>query len=157
VPLPPHTRVRGLATGPQWDQVFLVQAFTNATKAFPKAPIKYLLITAVDTYMDDVNFVFSTTYDWGALVSSARFGKPKGNDSLLRQRTAKQALCALIKSFKVPMSPDRNCVTSYTRTLEEFDAKGTRPDAETLKLFRQAVADLNKGWQNYKAVPHVSN
>ena len=147
VPLPPHTRVRGLATGPQWDQVALVQAVSNATQFIPKAPIKFVIITSADIYMEDVNFVFSTTYPWGALVSSARFREPPADDALVRQRTAKQALCALLKSFNVPTSPDRNCVTSYTRNLEEFDAKGNRPDAETLRLFRQAVSDLNAGWK----------
>ena len=155
VPLPPHTRVRGLATGPQWDQASLVQVFTNRTKFFPKAPVKYVLITPVDIYMGDVNYVFSTTYNWGALVSSARFGGRTGDDALLRQRTAKQALGALLKSFNVPASTDRDDVTSYTRSLAEFDTKGNRPDAETLKLFRQAVADLNRQWQNYKAMPRV--
>jgi predicted Zn-dependent protease len=151
VPLPPHTRVRGLVTGPQWDEVSIVQAFTNATKSFPHAPIKYVLLTPVDIYMDDVNYVFSTTYNWGAVVSSARFGGPTGDDPRLRERTAKQALCALLKSFNVPASTDRNDVTSYTRSLEEFDTKGNRPDAETLKLFQQAVADLNSRWQKHKA------
>ena len=150
VPLPTHTRVRGLATGPQWDQSAIVQAFTNATQVFPRAPIKYILVTSVDIYMDEVNYVFSTTYPWGALVSSARFGGPAGDDPQLRHRTTKQALCALIKSFGVPASTDRNDVTSYTRSLAEFDVKGNRPDAETLMLFRQAVADMNSSWQRSK-------
>src|ERR1017187_9985145 len=62
VPLPPHTRVRGLATGPQWDQASLVRAFTNATSFFPRGPIKYVLITPVDIYMEEANYVYSTTY-----------------------------------------------------------------------------------------------
>lgn len=156
VPLPPHTRVRGLVTGRQWADDAIVQAFLKATGTFPKAPIKYVLITPVDIYHDDVSYVFSGSAEWGAVVSSARFGEPKGAGPLLRQRTAKQSLCALIKSFKVPMSTDRNCVTSYTRSLEEFDVKGNRPSAETLRLFRQAVADLNGGWQEYKATQRVS-
>lgn len=150
VPLPPHTRVRGLATGPQWDQASLVRAFTNATSFFPHAPIKYVLITPVDIYMEEANYVYSTTYPWGAVVSLARLGGSAGEDSLLRQRTAKQALCALLKSFVGPASPDPNDVTSFTRTLEEFDAKGNRPDAQTLRLFRRAVDDLNNRWQEQK-------
>ena len=156
VPLPPHTRVRGLVTGPQWEHSSLVHAFTNATKFHPHAPIKYVLITPADIYVEGANYVFSITYNWGALVSSARFGEPNGDDFLLRQRTAKQTLCALIKSFNVPISPDRNCVTSYTHDLKEFDMKGNRPNAETLKLFRQAVADLNSRWQRHKAMQRVS-
>jgi predicted Zn-dependent protease len=156
VALPPHTRVRGLVTGRQWTDDSIFQAFTNTTKLFPKAPIKYVLITPVDIYHDGVNYVFSGTAEWGAVVSSARFGEPKGNGSLLRQRTAKQTLCALIKSFKVPISTDRNCVTSYTHNLDEFDAKGNRPNAETIKLFRQAVAGLNSGWHNYQATHRAS-
>lgn len=156
VPLPLHSRVRGLVTGPQWADDAIVQAFLNTTGAFPKAPIKYVLITPVDIYHEDVSYVFSASAEWGAVVSSARFGEPKGDGSLLRQRTAKQTLCALIKSFKVPISTDRNCVTSYTRSLEEFDAKGSRPNPETLKLFRQAVTDLNRGWQTYRTTQRVS-
>jgi predicted Zn-dependent protease len=151
VPLPPHTRVRGLVTGPQWDLRSLVQVFLNTTRSFPKAPIKYLLITPADIYSEDANYVFSASYSWGAVVSSARFGNPQGDDSLLRQRTAKQALCGLLKSFSIPISPDRNCVTSYAQNLEEFDAKGTRPNAATLALYRQAVADLNRTWQERKS------
>jgi len=153
VTLPEHTRVRGLLTGRQWDQNALVKAFIEATKVFPKAPIKYVLLTPVDIYSVDANFVFSCTSDWGALVSSARFGQPTSGNTLLFERTAKQALCALLKSFKVPISTNPKCVTSYTRTLPEFDAKGNRPDAETLGMFRQAVAALNTGWQNHKARP----
>jgi predicted Zn-dependent protease len=142
-------------TGPQWDETSLVQVFTNATRFFPKAPIKYILITPVDIYVQDANYVFSTTYNWGAVVSSARYGGPPRDDTLLRQRTAKQALCALLKSFNVPASTDRDDVTSYTRSLAEFDMKGNHPDAETLKLFQQAVADVNNKWQKHKAMQHV--
>jgi hypothetical protein len=52
----------------------------------------------------------------GTVRCSAGRGRAQEGD-LVRLRTAKQALCALLKSFKVPMSPDRNCVTSYTRNL----------------------------------------
>ena len=148
VAIPPYTRKPGLAIGPQWNEISLVQVFTNATRIFPIAPIKYVLVTPVDIYIEDANYVVSASYAWGALVSSARFGDPNGD---VRQRTAKQALCALIKSFGVPISPDRNDVTSYARSPEEFDAKGNRPDAATLKQFQQAVAELNGQWQIYKA------
>jgi hypothetical protein len=148
VAVPPYTRKRGLATGPQWNEAALVQVFTNTTRFFPNAPIRYVLITPVDIYIEDANYVVSTSYAWGALVSSARFGDPNGD---VRQRTAKQALCALIKSFGIPQSPDRNNVTSYARTSGEFDAKGNRPDTATLKQFHEAVADINNRWQIYRA------
>ena len=83
-------------------------------------------------------------------MSLARLGGPAGDDSHLRQRAAKQALCALLKSFVGPASPDPNDVTSFTRTLEEFDAKGNRPDGHTLRLLRRAVDDLNHRWQEQK-------
>lgn len=152
VRLPPHTRVQGLLTGRQWDQAALVQAVRTNFNSFPKAPIKYVFITPVDIYGEGVNYVFSTSSEWGALVSLARFGEPKGDDTLLRQRAAKQTLCALIKSFNVSASPDRNCVTSYARSLEEFDLKGDRPNAATLAWFGRAVTNLNKGWTDYKAM-----
>jgi predicted Zn-dependent protease len=150
VPLPPHTRVPGLAIGPQWDEASLVQVFTNTIKSFPRAPVKYVLITPVDIYIQDANYVFSTTYDWGAVVSSARFGEARNDDNRFRHRTAKQALGALLKSFNVPASTDRNDVTSYTRSLEEFDAKGNRPDSETLEVLRRTVSDMNSTWRKRK-------
>jgi predicted Zn-dependent protease len=156
VPLPPHTRVRGLATGPQWSEAAIVKSFSN-TFMFPRAPIKYLLVTTADIYMsDDENFVFSTTYKWGGLVSSARFSLPPANDSFILHRVAKQSLCALLKSFGILQSTDRNCVTSYTSNLQEFDTKGNRPDAETMKLFRRSMAFINGGWQRHKALTKAS-
>lgn len=151
VPLPSHTRVQGLLTGRQWDADALIKAMLTNFHPFPKAPIKYVLITPVDIYGEDVNYVFSTSFEWGALVSLARFGEPKGDGTLMRQRAAKQTLCALIKSFNVPMSPDRQCVTSYARSLEEFDAKGDRPNAATMALFQRAVVNMNDGWKQYQA------
>ena len=151
VPLPPHTRVRGLVTGPQWDQTTIVGAFTNAIQSFPHAPVKYVLITPADIYMRDANYVYSVSYPWGGVVSLARCGGPTGNDPQLRERVAKQVLCALLLSFGVPKSLDRNDVTCFTMNPEEFDAKGNRPNAETMKLFQQALADLNSGWQRHKA------
>ncbi|HEY5296847.1 MAG TPA: hypothetical protein VIK59_02880 [Verrucomicrobiae bacterium] len=156
VPLPPHTRARGLATGPQWSEAAIVKSFTNAVGTFPHAPIKYLLVITADIYMsDDENFVFSTTYKWGGLVSASRFAYA-ANESLLCHRVAKQSLCALLKSFNIPQSADRNCVTSYTSNLREFDAKGNRPDAETMNLFQEAIASINGGWQRHKAMAKTS-
>jgi hypothetical protein len=146
VTVPPYTRKLGLATNPQWDVAALVQSFTNAAKSFPNAPIRYVLITPVDIYMEDTRYVVSASSGWGALISSARFGDPGGD---LRERTAKQSLCALLKCFGVQQSPDRNDVTSYARTPAEFEAKGSRPDAATLKQFHEAVADINSRWQSY--------
>jgi hypothetical protein len=155
VPLPPHTRVCGLATGPQWSEAAIVKSFTN-TVVFPRAPVKYIIVTTADIYMsDDENFVFSTTYGWGGLVSAARFSDAPANDLLIRHRVAKQSLCALLKSFNIPQSADRNCVTCYTRNLSEFDAKGNRPDAETMELFHTAVISINSRWQRYKATTQV--
>lgn len=150
VPLPPPSRVRGLVTGKQWDQASLTQAVLQRGFSFPKAPIKYVLITPVDVYGEEANFVFSVSYEWGAVVSYARFKDEQGDPSLLWHRTAKQTLCALMKSFKVPISTDRHCVTSYSRSIEEFDLKGNRPNPATLALFRQAVAKINSEWQAFK-------
>lgn len=151
VPLPPCTRIRGLATGPQWHQTAIYQAFTNSFTPFPRAPIKYLLVTSVDIYFEDVNYIFSSSYPWGALLSCFRFGISPADEPKLLQRTAKQGLCAVLKSFGLPQSPDQHCVTSYSRDLAEFDAKGNRPDAETLAQFRKALAEGNRKWQSHKA------
>ena len=152
VSVPPHTRVRGLATGPQWDHGALVRVFNDSTGYHPHAPIKFLLVTRVDIYIEDASYVVSASYPWGALLSSFRYETMNGGESLMRQRTAKQALCAVLKSFNLQASPDRNDVTSYARSPEEFDAKGNRPDAATLKMFHEAVASVNDGWQKFLAM-----
>lgn len=157
VPLPDYTRKRGLAVAPQWAIGSLVGAFTNSVHNFPRAPIKYVLLTSVDIYIQDANYVFSSSGNWGAVLSFARYGGPGVSDAQVRQRTAKQALCALLKSFGVPASTDRDCVTSYTRDLAEFDAKGNRPDAETMKLFQHALAEINRKWQLYKTKTRASD
>jgi hypothetical protein len=151
VPVPPHTRQRGLATGPQWDHMALVGVFTNAIGYFPHAPVRYLLVASVDIYIEDANYVVSASYPWGAVLSSFRYEMMGGGESLVRQRTAKQGLCAVLKGFNLQASPDRNDVTSYARSPEEFDAKGNRPDAETLKMFHAAIASVNDDWQKFLA------
>jgi predicted Zn-dependent protease len=155
VPLPPHTRTRGLATGHQWSAASFVQAFTNSFSARPTAPVKYVLITSADLYVDQENFLFSYCSPWWMVVSYARFATSDDDDRLLFERTAKQTLCALIKSFDIPPSLDRQCVTSYTQSLQEFDTKGNRPVPETLALFKERLAAENARWRAFR--PHVTN
>jgi predicted Zn-dependent protease len=155
VPVPAHTRVRGLLTGKQWDYIALIRTFQSACEPFPSAPVKYLLITPVDLYGEGMNYAFSTSFEWGAIVSLARLGDPMRNPDELRHRAAKQTLCAILKSFRVPMSPDRDCVTSYSRSLEELDRKGNRPNESTLALFARTVTELNHGWRQHRALTQV--
>lgn len=150
VPLPPHTRIRGLLIGKQWDPMTLYSAFQRASPPLPRAPIKYLLLTPVDIYAEDTNYAFSISWDIGALVALARYGDLGGDDPMLRHRAAKQSLCALLKSFGIPISPDRRCVTSYCHSLEEFDAKGDHPNAATLAQFRRIRSQVNSGWQAFR-------
>lgn len=150
VPLPPHDRVRGLLVGKQWDPMTLFGAFRRAFPSLPPAPVKYLLLTPADIYTEGANYIFSVSWDIGALVGLARFGDLGGDDPMLRHRAAKQSLCALLKSFGAPISPDRNCVTSYCHSLAEFDAKGDHPSAATLAIFEQARAQLNGQWQAFR-------
>ena len=148
VPLPPHTRVRGLVTGRQWGHRSLVQAFVQQVGAFPRAPVKFVLLTPVDIYLDDsTNFAFSGTFEWGALVSYARFseGAPPGSPVLVN-RAAKQVLGALTKSFGVPMSSDPDCVTSYSNGMPQFEAKGNRPNAESLAILGQVLRGYDRAW-----------
>lgn len=150
VPLPPHTRVPGLAVGPQWHHVSLISALQTAFGEPPRAPVKYVIVTAVDIYHDNTNYLFSTSYPWGGVVSFARYEQAGGGEDMLYHRTAKQVLGALLKSFDLPASPNRACVTSYTRSVPEFDAKGNRPDAATMASFRETVAFMNHHWRIYR-------
>jgi predicted Zn-dependent protease len=151
VSLPPHTRVRGLVFGRQWSQVSLVKAFVQQIGALPRSPMAYVLLTPADIYSEDTNFVFSGSYSWGALVSVARYGDPaRQGDPVLLHRTAKQVLGSLITSFGVPRSTDRGCVTSYTKSIPEFDAKGNRPNDESLARFQSVIADRDRAWADFK-------
>ncbi len=147
VTLPPHDRRRGLAVGRQWEVEAIAKAFVDSVAAFPRAPVRYVVLTPVDIYGPGMNFVFSTTYQWGCVVSTARYDAPGGT---VAERTAKQTLCALIKAFGVPPSTNQKCVTSYSRSLDEFDRKGDRPAAGTLGRFREQVEALDRAWHAHR-------
>ncbi len=95
--------------------------------------------------MDNLHYVFSQAFPWGAVVSFARLGDFRQTPVLVSQRAAKATLGALVKSFGV-MSSDPNCVTSFSRSLPEFDAKGNRPSPESLARFRQQLQRRDAAW-----------
>jgi hypothetical protein len=140
IPLTKATRTHGLLVGEQWNVDELGRAFFELYPTLPINRIKYVLVTQNDIYQTGTNFVFSASYSWGAIISAARFIAIGPDDDHILSRTSKQALCALLKSFALPASSDRDCVTSYTRSLTEFDQKGNRPNARTLALFQKARA-----------------
>jgi predicted Zn-dependent protease len=149
--LPAPDRVRGVVFGRQWSVVSLAEALRASAGSLPGAPIRFLLVTGADVYDRDSNYVFSSTWDWGAVVSYARYERFGTPDATLEHRVAKQTLGALLKSFGLPPSPDPDCVTSYTNGLEQFDAKGNRPNAETFVFFRRRVEAENQRWRAFRA------
>jgi predicted Zn-dependent protease len=149
--LPSATRYRGLVFGRQWSLDSLVEAMLPVLRRAPNAPLKFLLITPVDIYWGTSNFVFSSTYAWGAVLSYARFGDFESEPERVRYRTAKQSMGALVKSFGVPVSPDPNCVTSYTNGLPQFDAKGNRLNSESYSMFRERVDSVDRKWRRLRA------
>jgi predicted Zn-dependent protease len=151
VPLPSHTRTRGLLSQQQWSLRSLAKAFFNDARPPSASPAMYLVVTPADIYGTRSNYVFAASYTWGAIVSFARFGNPTEDRLLVARRTAKQALGSIVKAFGVPVSPDTNCVTSYPRSLEEFDAKGNRPNAESLALFQRALRERDQKWAAHRA------
>jgi predicted Zn-dependent protease len=148
--LPEHTRTRGILVGRQWDVTSLAESFISYIDPMPQAPLKFVILTDVDIYAGDANFVFSTSYEWGAILSSAKFSEMGGSPNDLNIRTAKQSLGALLKAFDIPSSDDPNCVTSYTNGLDQFDAKGNYPNATTLALFVQQLDRKNTRWTTSK-------
>ncbi|MDX2168038.1 MAG: hypothetical protein SF182_13270 [Deltaproteobacteria bacterium] len=147
VPLPPPTRMGDRPVGEQWHADELVKAFARLAPARADTPAVFVLVTPVDIYKGDVHFLFSQSYPWGgAVVSFARFGDPRQEEATVAHRTAKSALGALVKGFDLPPSSDPNCVTSYTRSLPEFDAKGNRPSPETMERFRAALQRRDNAW-----------
>jgi len=149
--LPEATRIRGIVFGRQWSVEALAEDFVAWVRPAPHAPLRFLLVTGADIYSRDSNFVFSTTYPWGAVLSYARYGDLDDEWELVRHRTAKQALGALLKSFGLPPSSDPNCVTSYSNGLQQFDAKGNRPNAETFSKFQERVEAADERWRAHRA------
>lgn len=151
--LPPHTRWRGLASGPQWSSESLAQPLRQELgKTQPVAPIKYLIITSADMFADDANFLFNTTQEWGGIIATAQFVQAGGDKATLRHRVAKQSLSTVIKSFGIPPSPDRRCVTSYPAGMNELDLKGNRPLPETRAAFDEKLSELNASWLHQRAL-----
>lgn len=150
VPLPAHSRVRGLVVGRQWSLKSLARAFLYQVQELPTSPAKFVLLTNADVYNGDANFLFSGTYAWGAIVSFARYGEGPPESLEIVRRTAKQTLGALLQSFGLPKSTDPHCVTSYSNGLPQFEAKGNRPNAETLALFQRALRNRNEKWTAHK-------
>jgi len=153
IPLTKSTRTHGLLVGEQWNVDELGRAFFELYPTLPINRIKYVLVMQNDIYQTGTNFVFSASYSWGAIISAARFISMGPDDEHILARTSKQALCALLKSFALPASSDRDCVTSYVRSLEKFDQKGNRPNAHTLALFEKARAQ----WEAETAARPVIN
>lgn len=151
-PLPSPTRIRGLVFGRQWSNQALVDVVSpTILEKSAAAPFKFLAITAVDIYSEGSNFVYSSTYPWGTLLSYARYGDLESEPDAVRHYAAKQALGALVKSFGVPTSPDPNCVTSYANGPEQFARKGNRPTAASFMLFRQRVDAIDARWREQGA------
>jgi hypothetical protein len=147
LPLPEATRIRGIVFGRQWNTDRLIRHFAERYQPLPDAPLKYLLVTGADIYSEGSNFVFSQSSGFGALLSYARYGDPDDDWETVRQRTAKQALGALVKSFGLPPAADPNCVTSYSNGLPQFDAKGNRPSTSTFLQFRDRVDAQDARWR----------
>lgn len=140
--LPAPTRTRGFVVGQQWDVAALAISFSALLDPAPAGPLKFLVVTNVDIYAEGANFVFSSSYEFGAVLSTARF-KVANNDELAQHAdVAKQALGAVIKSFGLPASTDPNCVTSYSNGLDQFARKGNRPTAETRALLAARIAEF---------------
>src|SRR5262249_14921683 len=128
-----------------------VTAFTEYASPLPQAPIRFVLLTSADLYDGVANFVFAVSYlNWGALVSTARFGDPARDQRRVMHRVAKQSLASLMKALGVPASSDINCVTSYPGSLDEFDVKGNRPNAESLAIFRENLRRLDEQWTAHR-------
>lgn len=144
IALPPYSRDHN--SRKQWDTTSIMTAALGDIRMHPETPVRFLVLTEADIFMEGTNFVFSANYAPGGVVSSARFGDVGKLNSLAMHRTAKQSLCMIIKTLSVLPSTDRACVTSYTRSLEEFDQKGNRPNAETLAMWKEKVAAINAAW-----------
>jgi predicted Zn-dependent protease len=152
VPLPPYTRFRGLVDGKQWSVSSMTAAVENYIDFSLHAPLRFLVLTSVDIYNGNANYVFAASWlNGGVLVSTARFGDLVKEQRLVEYRTAKQSLSSIMKSFGVPESVDVNSVLSYAGSVEEHDRKGNHPSVEALAIFRENRQSLDVAWNAYKS------
>lgn len=143
--LPTHTRARGLLGNRQWNESTLVRAFFENYRFPRNSLLRYVILTPADLYSGEENYLFSCSYSFGSVVSYARLAEDPENptSSLTLHRAAKQSIGSLVKSFDILSSPERDCVTSYVRSVPEFDQKGNRPAPATMEQFQNAVTLLN--------------
>ncbi|MBV6500629.1 MAG: hypothetical protein CJBNEKGG_03113 [Prosthecobacter sp.] len=144
LPLPAPTRTLGLLQAKQWDLESIVKtALPEMNGRRVRGPFKILVITSADMYRESANYIFAVGYEWGGVVSRARFTWGD-NPWLTRHRLAKQCYSMIIKSFGIMPSADTRCVTSYPDGLQAFDAKGNRPLPDVRRQFLESLARLNR-------------
>jgi hypothetical protein len=146
LPLPPFSRPGGLMVGPQWDVDSLIKAFTRVAPPRISTPGIFVLVTPVQMYDRGNNFVFTSTYRWGSVISFAGLGDFDQHPSQVAHRAAKSAIGAVVTSIGVPRSPDPHCVTSYVSSLRGLDVQGNRPLPRTMMLFEKALQRRDRRW-----------
>jgi archaemetzincin len=100
------------------------RADTLLELARSEAGDRVLVVTAVDLYVDGLNFVFglANPRGKGAVVSLYRL-RAGGDTRLQRERALKEAVHELGHTFGLPHCPDGRCVMHFSNSLEDTDRK----------------------------------
>lgn len=132
----------------QFDSLPLLEALMEYSHS--KGIDKLLGITSVDIYTENLNFIFGHAYVGGraCLVSIHRldpkyYGKPSDN-SLLLERTVKEAIHELGHSFGLGHCDDRRCVMVFSNNISEVDAKSKKFCHRCAKTLGVSKNDIHK-------------
>jgi archaemetzincin len=93
---------------------------------------KAIFITREDMFAGGLNFVFGLASGKNCILSLARLDPrfygpvsgPAAANALFKERILKEALHELGHTFGLGHCSDRNCVMSFSNSLEDVDAKG---------------------------------
>jgi len=139
LPLPPSDRKRGLLSGQQRLTHTIHDAFWRDPPIDNSGPIQVVLVTEMDVYMENTNFVFATSFrnDFSCVVSYNRFRSEKREATI--SRLAKQILSSTIKAIRVPQANTLDCVTAYVNSLDQSDRKSIQLSAPTRNMYENHI------------------
>ncbi|MBI2952790.1 MAG: archaemetzincin family Zn-dependent metalloprotease [Chloroflexi bacterium] len=116
------------AYDPMRDQYLAAIILSNLKRmGFPEAK-KVLGIVGEDLYADELNYVFGQAELGGkyGVISTKRLLPPGSDESLLYERTFKEAVHELGHTFGVGHCPSVQCVMHFSNTIHDTDVKAAR-------------------------------
>jgi predicted Zn-dependent protease len=129
----------------QWDADRLLDVLAREYPDHGKPRVVYLAVLPMDLYSGTANFLFGSALENGnyAVVSYERFtasftDEPPNRERLV-ERITKQLLSSFGFAIGVPRCADPRCARSYSRSLNEHDAKGAGLCSDCRSAFAKAL------------------